>query len=133
MSVQAKSSRSCALGGASRLEGKTRVQVSVRALCLASLAIFAPAAFGVGNAQDEARLTRLVRHDCGSCHGLTLKGGLGPPLTAPALAGKPVEYLRDVILRGRAGTAMPPWSAFLTESDAVWIADRLLAGFPDAR
>jgi cytochrome c55X len=84
-------------------------------------------------AQDEARLVRFVRHDCGSCHGLTLKGGLGPPLTAAALAGKPPSYLQAVILEGRAGTAMPPWSSFVSTSEAQWIAERLLEGFPDAR
>jgi cytochrome c55X len=88
---------------------------------------------GVAGAQDEARLVRFVRHDCGSCHGLTLKGGLGPPLTAAALAGKPPSYLQAVILEGRAGTAMPPWSSFVSTSEAQWIAERLLEGFPDAR
>ena len=81
----------------------------------------------------QAELVRLVRQDCGSCHGLTLKGGLGPPLVAAALADKPAEYLRYTILYGRPGTPMPPWRAFLTETDAEWIATRLLEGFPDAR
>jgi cytochrome c55X len=81
----------------------------------------------------EAELIRFVRQDCGSCHGITLKGGLGPPLVAGALGGKPVEYLKYTILYGRPGTPMPPWRAFLTEADAEWIAARLLKGFPDAR
>ena len=34
---------------------------------------------------DTAKLGNLVRQDCGSCHGLTLKGGLGKPLTADHL------------------------------------------------
>jgi cytochrome c55X len=85
------------------------------------------------SAQDEARLTRLVRHDCGSCHGLTLKGGLGPPLTPAALSGKPPAYVQAVILRGRKGSAMPPWSPFLSEMEAGWIAQRLLEGFTGAR
>jgi cytochrome c55X len=83
-------------------------------------------------AQDDARLARLVRHDCGSCHGLRLTGGLGPALTSAALQGKPAAYLQAVILSGRAGTAMPPWSPFLTQAEAAWIAERLLEGFPDA-
>lgn len=81
----------------------------------------------------QAELIRLVRQDCGSCHGLKLTGGLGPPLAAAALAGKPAEYLKTVILYGRPGTPMPPWRAFLTEADAEWIASRLVQGFPDAR
>ena len=98
----------------------------------ASLAFFASAVGAVDAGTDEARLTRLVRHDCGSCHGLTLKGGLGPALTPPALAGKPAEYVREMILHGRNGTAMPPWAPILSPAEADWIAERLLAGFPDA-
>ena len=81
----------------------------------------------------QADLVRLVRQDCGSCHGLTLKGGLGPPLVAAALGDKPAAYLKYTILDGRPGTPMPPWRAFLTETDAEWIAARLREGFPDAR
>ncbi len=93
----------------------------------------APAfADGVAPAR-EAELIRFVRQDCGSCHGITLKGGLGPPLVAGSLGGKPAEYLKYTILNGRPGTPMPPWRAFLTEADAEWIATRLLEGFPDAR
>lgn len=78
----------------------------------------------------ERELVRLVRQDCGSCHGLTLKGGLGPALLPDALRDKPVESLRATILRGRPGTAMPPWRAMLSESEADWIVQYLLAGFP---
>ena len=83
--------------------------------------------------QRAAQLTHLVRQDCGSCHGMTLGGGLGPPLLPAALAGKPAAYLKQVILDGRAGSAMPGWSPLLSEADAGWIAERLLRGFPDAR
>lgn len=79
--------------------------------------------------QDE--LTRLVRNDCGSCHGLTLKGGLGPALLPETLSGKAPEGLRETILRGRTGTAMPPWSNFVTEPEANWIVEQLMKGFPD--
>jgi mono/diheme cytochrome c family protein len=27
----------------------------------------------------QAELLHLLKHDCGSCHGMTRKGGLGPP------------------------------------------------------
>jgi cytochrome c55X len=96
-------------------------------------------ALGTVLADDElaparrAELTRLVRQDCGACHGGTLKGGLGPPLVAAALGDKSAAYLKYTILYGRPGTPMPPWRAFLTEADAEWIAARLLEGFPDAR
>lgn len=76
----------------------------------------------------EAELRYLLAQDCGSCHGLTLKGGLGPPLTPPALAGKPAEFLQWTILYGRPGTAMPPWRGILSEQESRWLAERLLAG-----
>jgi cytochrome c55X len=76
------------------------------------------------------RLVRLVRQDCGSCHGLTLKGGLGSPLLPATLADKPPESLVATILHGRPGTAMPPWRGLLTEQEAQWIVERLQAGFP---
>lgn len=78
-------------------------------------------------------LVRLVRQDCGSCHGLTLKGGLGPALLPADLQDKPDDYLKLVILQGRHGTAMPPWSRFLNETDADWVVANLKKGFPDER
>lgn len=80
---------------------------------------------------DSPELIRLVRQDCGSCHGMSLQGGLGTPLTREALAGMPAENLAATILYGRPGTAMPPWKTLLTEVQAQWIADRLLEGFPE--
>jgi cytochrome c55X len=85
-------------------------------------------------AVDAARsveLVHLVRQDCGSCHGLTLNGGLGPALVPDALKGKPADYLKAIILHGRAGTAMPPWMRFLSDADAEWIVINLKKGFPD--
>lgn len=79
-------------------------------------------------APRQQELVNLVRQDCGSCHGMTLQGGLGPPLTAAALGGKPAEYLRGVILDGRAGTPMPPWRPFISESEAKWMVDMLKRG-----
>jgi cytochrome c55X len=82
-------------------------------------------AFNVGET------VRLVRQDCGSCHGMTLQGGLGTPLTREALAGQSAETLAVIILHGRHGTAMPPWKSLLSEAQAHWIAEQLLAGFPE--
>ena len=77
----------------------------------------------------QLQLQHMVRHDCGSCHGLTLAGGLGPALSAQALESKPVEYVAAMILRGRPGTAMPAWQGLLSEDDARWIAEQLKRGF----
>jgi cytochrome c55X len=79
----------------------------------------------------RSELIRLVREDCGSCHGRTLKGGLGNPLTPQALHDKPVDSLVATLLNGRPGTAMPPWQTFLNEAEARWIVQQLLDGFPE--
>ncbi|MDF0603543.1 cytochrome c [Psychromarinibacter sp. C21-152] len=77
---------------------------------------------------DADALERLVRQDCGSCHGMTLKGGLGPDLRAESVAHYDREGLAFVILNGIPGTPMPPWSPLMTEEEAGWIADYLLEG-----
>ena len=76
----------------------------------------------------RAELTHLVRQDCGSCHGMTLKGGLGPALTREALREKPAESLVVTVLYGRPGTAMPPWRDFVSEPEAAWIVKQLQEG-----
>jgi len=83
--------------------------------------------------QRQQELVRMVRQDCGSCHGLRLTGGLGPALTPSALAAKPVEALAATIYHGRPGTAMPGWRGMLSEDDAAWIAVQLTRGFPEER
>lgn len=83
--------------------------------------------------ERQHELVRLVRQDCGSCHGMQLHGGLGPALTPQTLRDKPVESLVSTILHGRPDTPMPPWNSFLSEAEAAWIVDGLQQGFPDAR
>ncbi|MGR0188723.1 c-type cytochrome [Azospirillum aestuarii] len=80
------------------------------------------------DAARRAELGLLLTHDCGSCHGLTMKGGLGAPLLPEALAGKDLEALAQVILDGIPGTPMPPWSPLLTRDEALWMIDRLRRG-----
>lgn len=111
-----------------------------------ALAVLAPTLTGIAAtpfpamAEDDVaaiesarrtELIRLVRQDCGSCHGLTLQGGLGPPLLPESLAGKPVGALKATILHGRPGTAMPGWRRFLNDAEAEWIVTNLQKGFPD--
>lgn len=76
----------------------------------------------------QQALAQLVRQDCGSCHGMTLAGGLGLPLRPEALRDKPRESLVATILYGRPGTPMPPWAPFLSEAEAEWVVDMLLKG-----
>ena len=81
--------------------------------------------------ERQRELVRMVRQDCGSCHGMRLTGGLGPALTRQALAAKPPDYLAAVIIHGIPGTPMPPWSALLNDAEALWIAQQLASGFPE--
>ena len=94
---------------------------------LAVIATIAPASAGEV-APDPVKLANLVRQDCGSCHGLTLKGGLGKPLTVEQLVFWDRDQLVHIILDGIPGTPMPPWRPLLSELDARWIADRLKQG-----
>jgi cytochrome c55X len=80
------------------------------------------------SAPDRAKLIDLVRQDCGSCHGLTLKGGLGRPITSEALAGFDADTLALIVLDGLPGTPMPPWRPLITEAEAAAIADILKRG-----
>jgi cytochrome c55X len=91
-------------------------------------ALFFSASVMAGEPSQERQkaLQNKLEHDCGSCHGLTLKGGLGPSLLPEALADKTDAFLVQTILKGRKGTPMPPWEAFITEQEALWMVQKLL-------
>ena len=96
-------------------------------VALASVVAIGQAAAGEANA-NAARLASLVRQDCGSCHGLTLKGGLGKPLTPDHLSAWSRDQLVSIVLDGVPGTPMPPWRPLLSEADVRWIVERLQQG-----
>ena len=78
--------------------------------------------------QRQAELRHLLAHDCGSCHGLRLTGGLGPPLTPAALNHKPTPALTATIRYGRPGTPMPPWSGLVSAEEALWLVELMKGG-----
>lgn len=78
--------------------------------------------------ERQQKLLYLLKQDCGSCHGLTLKGGLGPALLPEALKEKPDDMLVATILHGRPGTPMPPWAFEVSEAEAHWLIRRLREG-----
>ena len=83
---------------------------------------------------DQARrgeILHMLKHDCGSCHGMTLKGGLGPALTVESLSDKPREYLEIVIRNGRPGTPMAPWGRFMSNKEVRWLVEQLKSGDVD--
>lgn len=105
--------------------------MGARRLLILGLTAVALPASASPDALRQRELVRMVRQDCGSCHGMALTGGLGPALTRAALADKPLESLAAVIEHGRPGTPMPPWRSMLREGESRWIAERLVAGFPE--
>lgn len=95
------------------------------------VALLAPLLAAAGPDIPETRrgeLRHLLLHDCGSCHGLTMRGGLGRPLLPETLAGRSDEALAGVILDGVRGTAMPPWRGELTREEAIWMVRELREG-----
>ena len=80
------------------------------------------------NPTRQNELVYFLKHDCGSCHGMTLKGGLGPALLPETLSALPKEYVVTTIMEGRKNTAMPPWKSMLSRNDALWITEQLQSG-----
>lgn len=78
--------------------------------------------------QRQAELVYQVEQDCGSCHGLTMNGGLGPALLPANLEQKPDDVLAEIILNGVPGTPMPPWNFEISRDEAAWIVRRLKEG-----
>ncbi len=113
------------------MNGKYFNLIFLAAVCLSLPYVSAHA---MAQTIDEARqqeLLHLLRQDCGSCHGMTLKGGLGPALTPEALEGKPNDYLRDTIILGRPEQAMPPWQGILSEDEVSWLVEQMKTGLND--
>lgn len=94
---------------------------------LCSIFVSLPAVADISTTRQN-ELIYMVRQDCGSCHGMTLKGGLGPSLLAERLSKLPNIYLVETIKRGRPGTAMPPWLPILNQEEIEWIVAWLKRG-----
>ncbi|MGF1642363.1 MAG: c-type cytochrome [Thiotrichales bacterium] len=81
-------------------------------------------------APRQQELRNFFVQDCGSCHGLTMRGGLGGPLLPENLKDKPDDYLYAVIMEGIPGQPMPPWKALLNDADVAFLI-RLMRQGPD--
>ena len=100
----------------------------MRRLLLFNLLLITNMASADVHTPRQQELKNLLIQDCGSCHGLTFKGGLGPALLPQTLSGQSRDFLMQTILEGRPGTAMPSWKGLLSVKDAAWITDRLIEG-----
>ena len=104
-----------------------------RIMRLSAILLFAglPAAAAAPDADRQAELLHRLRHDCGSCHGMTMAGGLGPALLPAALEGRSDEELARIVLDGVPRTPMPPWRFEITEDEALWLVGRLKEGLDE--
>lgn len=83
-----------------------------------------PSTWLFANELDSVRqeeLLYLLKQDCGSCHGMRLKGGLGPPLLPNTLKDKPAAYITQVISKGIPESAMPPWENLLSVDEIDYL------------
>jgi cytochrome c55X len=104
------------------------------ALVLAAAALLvSTAALAAPPPERQSELLHRLKHDCGSCHGLTLKGGLGPPLVPEVLAEREAEDLAWIIRHGLPGTPMPPWGFEIAADEALWLARLLKQGIDHGR
>ena len=103
----------------------------VAILLAGALVLTAGSAAAVLSVDRQTQLVDFLRHDCGSCHGLTMKGGLGPALLPSSLAGKSSDALAEIILDGQPDTPMPPWRGLLSDEEASWIVEQLKKGLPE--
>jgi len=101
--------------------------VSISSIII-STSFVANAAEETLTAKRQAELVHMVKQDCGSCHGMTLKGGLGPALLPENLVNKPTLMLENTVIHGRPGTAMPPWKSILKPQEVRWIISQLQKG-----
>ena len=98
-----------------------------RALVVLALSACAPLQ-GYAEQRPVSELRDLVLQDCGSCHGMTLNGGLGPGLRPSDLENRSVEAVAAIIRSGVPETAMPPWKDLLTDEEIRWISEALKSG-----
>lgn len=78
--------------------------------------------------ERQAELLYFLKHDCGSCHGLTRKGGLGSPLLPEALKQRTDDELTDIIMDGIPDTPMPPWRELFDRQEASWMVRAIKNG-----
>ncbi len=107
---------------------KALFTASTLSAILLTIQTFTQVAFADVDPARQNELLYFIKHDCGSCHGMTLKGGLGPALLPQTLSAQPKSYLVSTIMEGRKDTAMPPWKSMLTLDEASWITERLQKG-----
>ena len=108
------------------IKSKSYGFLAVILIGLLSLCSSAAESDDVLSVKRQQELIYLLEQDCGSCHGMLLKGGLGPSLLVDNLREKPKQYLIKIISEGLPGTAMSPWKNILSPTEIEFLADYLL-------
>ena len=104
------------------------VRLSLLAVVSCSWAAVAAPKNQVTEDKTAQELREFVVQDCGSCHGSTLEGGLGPDLLPARMKAFADKYLQQVIGDGLPGTAMPPWRFLLSPNDITVVTKGLKNG-----
>jgi cytochrome c55X len=80
------------------------------------------------SAEKQAEIRTMLKNTCSACHGVDLKGAIGPALKPETLANKADEMLIDTIYNGRKGTMMSSWKAMMNKDDIAWLVGVLKSG-----
>lgn len=101
----------------------------MKKLVFVLLALFANSSFSAEpSAEKQAEIKRLLQNTCSSCHGVDLKGAIGPALKPETLANKADDMLIDTIYNGRKGTMMSSWKASMNKEEIAWLVGILKSG-----
>lgn len=71
-------------------------------------------------------VVKMFEKECQGCHGPNHEGGVGSSLDPKVIAKKNDHMLADVILNGRAGTAMPAFKGKMNKDDTDKMVNYLL-------
>jgi len=94
-----------------------KLLMSAAALAVVSTGLFA----GTSHMDVE----KMFEKECQGCHGPNHEGGVGADLRPGKIEKKNAYTLSEVILNGRPGTAMPPFTDKMNQADAQKMVDYL--------
>ena len=95
----------------------TKLVISATILAAASSSLFA--------GTSSMNVEKMFEKECQGCHGPNHEGGVGADLRPAQIKKKNAYVLAEVILNGRAGTAMPPFANKMNKGDAGKMVDYL--------
>jgi len=76
--------------------------------------------------ESKMDVAKMFEKECQGCHGPNHEGGVGSSLDPKVISKKNDYMLADVILNGRAGTAMPAFKGKMNKDDSDKMVDYLL-------